>query len=182
MNVIFLDIDGVLNCELHYRSKQFTDYRDAKKQLRKDVKADRIDRDEYYKSQLCTERMGWLNDLCADTDSVVVISSTWRHGKTPEQLQEILSNSGATFKVIDKTKHFGNLRGPEIYQWIQDNSHPRFGILPSDFKSYVIIDDDSDMLIWQLPHFFQTDCYSGLTPNICYRIRRFFKSLSREKL
>ena len=40
--------------------------------------------------------------------------------------------------------------------------------------NYVIIDDDSDMLLWQANHFFQTDSYSGLTPNICYRIKRYF--------
>ena len=36
------------------------------------------------------------------------------------------------------------------------------------------VDDDGDMLLWQQHNFFQTDNYSGLTPNICYKIKRFF--------
>ena len=43
-----------------------------------------------------------------------------------------------------------------------------------DFYNYVIIDDDSDMLLNQQEHFFNTDYYSGLTHNTCYRIKRFF--------
>ena len=49
-----------------------------------------------------------------------------------------------------------------------------FGIHYYDFYRFAIIDDDSDMLLNQQFNFFQTDNYSGLTPNICYRIKRFF--------
>lgn len=172
-NIIFLDIDGVLNCQLHYESKQFKDYRDAKKQLVKDVKAEKISRMEYYQSQICKERVSWLNELCKDVEASVVISSTWRTNKTIEELQEIMDAAGGTFKIIDKTPSSDGLRGPEIYEWIEVNSEKLFNVYPSDFKRYAIIDDDSDMLLWQQPHFFQTDHYSGLTPNTCYRIKRF---------
>ena len=37
-NIIFLDVDGVLNCQIYYDTQQFKDYKEAKKQLRKDVK------------------------------------------------------------------------------------------------------------------------------------------------
>ena len=42
--LIFLDIDGVFNCQLFYQSKQFTDYKEAKKSLRKSLKAKEIER------------------------------------------------------------------------------------------------------------------------------------------
>ena len=42
--LIFLDIDGVFNCQIFYHSTQFKNYKEAKKQLRKDVKAERIER------------------------------------------------------------------------------------------------------------------------------------------
>lgn len=29
--IIFLDIDGVFNCQIFYQSKQFNDYKEAKK-------------------------------------------------------------------------------------------------------------------------------------------------------
>ena len=174
-NIIFLDVDGVFNCQLFYNTKQFTDYRDAKKSLRKSVKAKEIEQLDYYSSQICRERISWFNELCKDTDSEVVVSSTWRMGKTIEQLQEIFDYCGGTFKVISKTEHLGYERGVEISKWLKNNiKEETHGCKYFDFYRYAIIDDDSDMLLNQQDHFFQTDTYSGLTPSTCYRIKRFF--------
>lgn len=151
-NIIFLDIDGVLNCQLFYNNRP---------------------KGSYVESNICRERVGWLNELCADIKAEVVISSTWRMGKTVEELREIFKEVGATFNIIDKTPVFREdyiLRGNEIHAWIK----MQIPIFYSDYKTYAIIDDDSDMLLWQRNNFFQTDTYSGLTPNTCYRIKRFF--------
>lgn len=172
--LIFLDIDGVFNCQIFYHSQQFNDYKAAKKQLRKDVKAERIAKLDFYASQICKERIGWFNELCKDIDADVVISSTWRMGKTVEELQEIMNYAGGTFNIIGKTDHNGYERGTEISKWLKDNIKPEtHGCHYYDFHKYVIIDDDSDMLLNQKFNFFQTDNYSGLTPNTCYRIKRF---------
>ena len=87
--LIFLDVDGVFNCQIFYHSKQFQDYKEAKKTLRKSLKAKQIERMEYYSSQICRERIQWFNELCKEINAEVVVSSTWRMGKTVEQLQEI---------------------------------------------------------------------------------------------
>lgn len=172
--LIFLDIDGVFNCQLFYQSQQFADYKEAKKQLGKDVKAERIARLDYYASQICKERIGWFNELCKDIDAEVIISSTWRQGKTVEELQEIMDYCGGTFKIIDKTPYTGYERGTEISKWLHDNIELEIhGVNYYDFHKYAIIDDDSDMLLNQKFNFFQTDNYSGLTPNTCYKIKRF---------
>jgi len=173
--IYFLDIDGVFNCQLHYHSSQFKDYRDAKKTLKKQVKKKQIERLEYYKSQICTERVEMFNALCKETNALVVISSTWRMGKTVEELQEIMDYCGATFKIIDKTGRSDlRVRGPEIQEWLRKNiNEEEHGCMYFDFFKYAIIDDDSDMNLNQSPHFFQTDNYSGLTPNTCYKIKRF---------
>lgn len=172
VRLIFLDIDGVLNCELHYISKDFKNY---KKKLRKDVKSKHIERMEYYSSQICNQRILWLNDLCNSTGAKVVISSTWRKSKTLDELKDIFTYCGATFEIIDKTgTNSSGVRGVEVYEWLENNCHNLTGIHSHDFKAYVIIDDDSDMLLNQQNHFFQTDTYSGLTPSICYKITRFF--------
>jgi len=171
MRIIFLDIDGVLNCELFYKGN----YRDVKKKLKKSAKAKEIEWEEYYKGQLCSDRITWLNQLCRETNAVVVISSTWRMGKTVEELQQILGNSGATFLIVGKTPYTGYERGTEIALWLRENINPEtHGCNYYDFYDYVIIDDDSDMLLNQQEHFFKTDNYSGLTPNTCYKIKRFF--------
>lgn len=174
-NIIFLDIDGVFNCQLHYNSKQWISYRDAKKSLRKSVKKGDITDLEYYQSQICRERIGWFSELCKETNSKVVISSTWRIGKTVAYLQQIMNYCGGDFEIIGKTEHLGYERGIEISKWLKDNiNEENYGCKYFDFYRYAIIDDDSDMLLNQANHFFQTDTYSGLTPSICYRIKRFF--------
>jgi hypothetical protein len=174
--IIFLDIDGVFNCQLFYRSKQFNDYKDAKKQLRKDVKAKKIESLYYYASQICKERVEWFNQLCVELNASIVISSTWRSNKTVEELQEIFDYCGGTFKIISKTPHTGYERGTEISKWLKENIKlETHGCHYFDFYNYVIIDDDSDMLLNQRFNFFQTDNYSGLTPTICYKIKRFIK-------
>jgi len=182
-SIIFLDIDGVLNSQLFYE-EQFKHlqrfdsiplYRVVKKQLKKLVKKKEISRMEYYKSQICGKRISWLNTLCEETNSGIVLSASMRGGKTVKQLQEIFNYCGATFTIIDKTGHSeSRIRGVEIHKWLQDNCMCWFGVNHYDFYRYAIIDDDSDMLLNQQNHFFHCDNYSGLTPNTCYKIKRFF--------
>jgi len=119
--IIFLDIDGVLNCQEFYQTKTYSDYREAKKQMRKDVKKGEIDRMDYYKGQICPDRMKLLNELCKEINAVVVISSTWRSGKTITDLQGILNYCGAEFQVVGKTEQLGYQRGVEINKWMKDH-------------------------------------------------------------
>jgi hypothetical protein len=160
MNIIFLDIDGVLNCEEFYKARLKMEHQNA-----------------YPLNQICQERVGWLNELCASIGAKVVISSTWRSDGL-EVMQNLFNQLGGTFEVIDITPHLGRytVRGNEILAWIENN-YALLGKHRHEFHTYAIIDDDSDMLLWQRDHFFQTDTYSGLTPNTCYRIKRFFEKL-----
>ena len=157
MRIIFLDIDGVLNCEIFYKER---------------LKPLSII--EHPDNQICKERISWLNELCESIGAKIVLSSTWRHSGL-KYCKEVLQRNGAAFDIIDITPDLRGddmVRGNEIYKWIKDNEQLVGKYY--DYKDYVIIDDDSDMLLWQKDHFFQTDNYSGLTPNICYRIKRFF--------
>ena len=182
-NIIFLDVDGVLNCQLFYeerfkkikRNNKIPLYKVVKKQLRKLVKSKEIGTLEFYKRQMDAKRIEMLNDLCEVTDSVVVLSASMRSRWTPLQLNKIFQHCGATFTIIDKTGHSeSRIRGVEIHEWLKENCPYWFGVNYYDFHRYAIIDDDSDMLLWQQHNFFQTDNYAGLTPNTCYKIKRFF--------
>ena len=182
-HIIFLDVDGVLNCQLFYteRYKHLTQYdgipfyKTVKKYLRKLLKSKELSKMDYYKSEMCPMRMSLLNELCAETNSAVVLSASMRSGWTVEELQEIFNYCGATFNIIGKTGHCKcRVRGVEILEWLKDNCMEWFGVNYYDFHRYAIIDDDSDMLLWQQDHFFQTDNYSGLTPTTTYKIKRFF--------
>lgn len=182
-SIIFLDVDGVLNYELFYEERykhlqRFNNiplYKVVKKYLKKLVKKKEISRLDYYKSQMCPIRMQWLNELCEETNSAVVLSASMRASADVLTLNRIFQYCGATFTIIDKTGHCEDrIRGVEIYRWLKDNSMKWFGVHSHDFYRWVIIDDDSDMLLWQQDHFFHVDAYAGLTPNTCYKIKRFF--------
>lgn len=150
--LVFVDVDGVLNCQLFYERRYKGEYP--------------------INLEVCPDRMSWLNQLIENIEAKVVISSSWR--SDPDCVKK-LREYGATFDIIGLTPHLGQdcVRGNEIYKWISDNEET-VRCCVSDYKNYVIIDDDSDMLYQQRNNLFLTDFYSGLTPNTCYKIKRFF--------
>jgi len=180
--LLFLDLDGVINCQTFYeeRYKNLTKYdgvpfyKTVKKYLRKLIKTKQITKMDYYRGEMCPMRMGWLNELCAELNLGVVLSASMRAQYSVDELQTIFNECGATFTIIDKTGHCeSRIRGVEINDWLHENVEKWFDVKYYDFYKFVIIDDDSDMLLNQQYNFFQTDNYSGLTPSTCYRIKRF---------
>lgn len=158
--IIFLDFDGVLNSQLWYiRTKGNREIDD-----------------------LDTEAIGFLNTLIKNTGAKVVVSSTWRLNKTVDELQEILNRNGFKGEVLDKTKDLSVgedgdciLRGNEILQWMK--ARPEIlGCYYSDYKNYVIFDDDTDMLYWQRNNFIHTDPYVGLTPTDIYKAEKILNA------
>ena len=78
-----------------------------------------------------------LNEIVGSGRADVVISSTWRHGKTVAELQAMLVAAGFAGRVVDKTPTLapGAERGEEIAAWLADHA----------VGGYVIIDDHIDM-------------------------------------
>jgi hypothetical protein len=78
-----------------------------------------------------------LNEIVGRAEADVVVSSTWRYGKTAPELQEMLDAQGFKGHVLDKTPTGvpGANRGDEIAAWL--TGHP--------VSSYVIIDDHAAM-------------------------------------
>jgi len=147
MNILFLDIDGVLN--------RFGDENGvgATEETVDGTTLIGIDRELLTIYKTILERI----------DPIVVLSSTWR--AVPE-LCEHLRRSGVYFHdvtpVFDPARFS---RGHEIQAWLKEcASEPR----------YAIIDDDSDMLTEQKPHFFQTNGEHGLTQEIADKVVAHF--------
>lgn len=159
--LIFLDIDGVLNNQIFY-AKRKEHFQTTGVDLVEGTHA--ID----------PINMAHLNDLCGITEAKVVISSTWRLGKSVDELREIFDEAGFKGDIIGKTprlnyKETGDSveRGAEIRYWMKETANrTRHNGL---FKDYVILDDDSDMLYNQRNHFVWVDPYAGLTRNTVYK-------------
>ena len=96
-----------------------------------------------------------LNDIVASGGADVVVSSTWRHGKTVAELQQMLEAEGFAGCVLDKTPSDipGANRGEEIAAWLADHA----------VGAYVIIDDHADMGELRT-HLVQTHPAHGLQP------------------
>lgn len=86
------------------------------------------------------------------TGCEVVLSSSWKND--PEGVKNV---SERVIQLLDKTPNVGKYRGHEIEAWLND--HP-------DVTKYAILDDDSDMLVYQAPNFFKTTFRDGLTDEI----------------
>src|SRR5437667_9766915 len=78
-----------------------------------------------------------LNGIVACCDADVVVSSTWRHGKTVAELQEMLEAEGFAGRVLDTTPTGmnGASRAEEIAAWLAEHA----------VCGYVIIDDHAAM-------------------------------------
>lgn len=141
--IIFLDIDGVLN-----------NASDSDMHCHLDKSCD-------FYSKVCVDH---LNTITDKTGAKIVVSSTWRL-KTPlQELKDKLLYMGVKGEVIgvtDDLRHHHCLRGNEIHNWIQDNKE-LVNCEYYNYKSYVILDDDSDMLLWQKENFVHTNGEVGL--------------------
>jgi hypothetical protein len=149
---LFVDIDGVLNSEIFYRDRQ-AGYNNAFKM-------------EHPLSEIDMVSVGFLSMITEQTGAKVVITSTWRLGRSVKELQDMLAQCGFTGEVIGVTPvldmhHDCIVRGNEILKWMLDNRD----LVGSqfDYRHYAILDDDFDMLLSQKDNFIQIDSWCGIT-------------------
>lgn len=137
-NILFLDIDGVVNTLMIYDKPQ-------------EGSRSCIERDGYY-FELChagdkrvsnKQAVLWLSKLCTDYDLAIVITSTWLATDSYQDIAECLYNSGLSreVKVIGGIPtDFTCCRGVNIETWMKEN-----GVHTYD-HNLVILDDDTDMV------------------------------------
>ncbi len=140
MKILFLDIDGVVNCKnTSQRHRGF------------------IGIDPY---------MALLvNRIVEATGAKVVLSSTWRvleacRNEVKSQVIDFMDVTPPS--TYNKTTEHNSTRGEEIQAWLDENGYK--------VKKYAILDDDTDMLPEQLPNYFQTTWEVGLTEEIANKV------------
>lgn len=108
-----------------------------------------------------------LQKIVEETGCKIVLSSTWRKDVYAlKRLKRVFSYRGLVIHSTTPILH-NKWRGYEINQWLKDAQLDYWE--QKDCK-YAIVDDDSDMLPYQLMSFFQTDPEYGMTDTIAYRI------------
>lgn len=158
--IIFLDIDGVLAIPSCLKDGMWA---------------------------LSDQKQKLLGKILDETDAKIVLSSSWRYA-TLERTKEHMESEGFLFndKLIGVTIrayqylekgtkiHLSIPRGVEIKQWIDTHIHSDKGKnwemkkIGKDY-TYVILDDDTDMLLEQKAHFLNTNRVIGLNDDIVER-------------
>lgn len=132
MKVIFLDIDHVLN---------------TTESLKQGI-------------DLIPEKIRLISRLTSETQSKIVISSSWRYCYSISEIQNLFLNSGWNTKEIPiigmtpETKNEFICRGKQIQNFLDSRDN---------IKKYVIIDDRDDMLKHQIPFLVKTNKKRGFT-------------------
>ncbi len=143
MKILFLDIDGVLNCK--YTEERFAGY-----------------------VFVSDDKIRLLKKIIEATDAKIVLSSSWREGwfykdhvahatSTELDLFEALWDKLLEFDIelFDYTAELGH-RGLEIDAWLKGCAE--------EIEAYVILDDmDESELVPHSSHIVQTDFSLGLT-------------------
>lgn len=158
MKLIFLDIDGVLNCQAAY----------IKGECNYVTWTNHLGEKDHHQS-FCSWSKELLNELIAKTDAKIVVSSTWRHSGL-EFMKSVWAQEQMAGEIIGITPSFGSViteytvpRGCEIDYYLKENMGFRhinwskdaqqLYIDKSGIENYIILDDDSDMLYSQRNHF-----------------------------
>lgn len=158
MNILFLDMDGVVN------------------RGRDNAKPDRYPYDDewshpgskfdlFYVSPDLAER---VTQLCNDYDLHIVASSSWRKFiTTVEEYKVMLTNRFLPGdRLVGFTPNFGTPRKDEIKYFINNCEFP--------IHRYVILDDDSDARYnTKQGQFFQTSFNHGYTEAVDRKVREY---------
>lgn len=155
-NIIFLDVDGVLNCNATFEKEHppGTPILDI------------------ITSQVEEDKVLLLKEIVELMDARIVVSSTWRQGlEHLDVLTRTLARHGIA--VLDKTPtKFSAMRGVEISDWLNR--------WYDKVRFYIILDDNDEMLDEQLPYFLQTSMETGLTRGHVDSARRLFFQITAD--
>ena len=138
-SVLFLDVDGVLNCPATWKLK------DGQRGT----------------FRICPDRVKLFDTVLEQTDCRIVMSSTWRKfddhmDYLKRRVPNLKDRLHKDWRTVELPCRFSEYvpRGREINEWL--SRHP-------EVTRWAIVDDDSDMLPDQQTRFVNTSWQEGLT-------------------
>jgi hypothetical protein len=165
VNVLFLDVDGVLNSERSFLAGA----------SRLKAYEEENPNDPYWKKiTKCTidpVACEIVNRICRTCDVKIVVSSTHRmHFPDDENklslMKDYFGNLGINPElIIGWTERLHTIRGVEIEEWL--DRHP-------NVNRYVILDDSSDMMPHQMEFFVRCDGLIGVSSANYFQMMNLF--------
>lgn len=165
INVLFLDIDGVINSEMHEH---------LHKQVIVEYEGDMVEHHDSYRPDLAE----CINKLCTIYDLKIVLSSTWRKVFDIDTMRMILKDQmkidaeliDYTTKVSLDYEYFSDPhcerdprdRGMQISAWLDEKKYK--------VNKYFILDDSLDAEYGHTSQFFRVDARDGFDEN---HLRKF---------
>lgn len=156
MNVLFLDVDGVLN---DFATLLFTD------------------------GELSDEKLEMVASLCKEFDCKIVLSTSWRGGMNEDTLEcrqgsaaEIISKAlkSKGCEIVGRTRELNNGRGADIAEYISRK-------LTSADNFLILDDEDVTICPWNdirheelADHFLRTKASNGMTYEDYRKVQAFF--------
>jgi hypothetical protein len=175
LRIIFLDIDGCLNSTKTQVATGGISNPTRGADANGISKVEIIDLDKFDPITI-----DLINRLCEATNAVIVLSSSWRLGFNALEVRQMLKGIGIDPEyVLGKTASLDGIRGKEIHHFLKNleesiegrNHLVRNELILEEFSaleevkvgSYVIIDDESDMLDTQLKNFVHVNGVEGFS-------------------
>lgn len=162
VNIIFLDIDGVLN-NASFQYGTLVDLR---------IKGDifRI------LDPICVRN---FNSITSQIDVKIVISSSWRVLTPYQEVAEIFERQGvlnAKEMIFDQTpKTITGKRGEDIQRWLDKNK------IDDKVDANIVIIDDADDMLHLSDHLVQTTWDKGLEEKHVTQVLKKFEELQNRK-
>ena len=124
-NIIFLDIDGVLNSDKYFDSISNKEYINPVDRLMLDID---------------TSKVKLLLEIVGRTNAKIVITSSWRRMKLYQYIKERLVSMG--LPVVGETPFIEGRRGEEIRSYLLENRVSNYCIIDDEvFKDYKELED-----------------------------------------
>jgi len=142
--IIFLDIDGVLNCKNTFKEKK-----EERVFYNKFLEKNDFNLAKISMCDIDFEKLELLKYIVLETNAKIVISSSWKNLRFYTLIEDLLINKG--LPIIGVTPHINNRRGTEIKKYLSENQVDDFIIIDDS-----IFDDYDDELI---NHLVKTDFY-----------------------
>ena len=152
--IIFLDIDGVLNCKNTFKEKK-----EERVFYNKFLEKNDFNLAKISMCDIDFEKLELLKYIVLETNAKIVISSSWKKLRYYLLIEELLINKG--IPIIGATPYINNKRGTEIRKYLSENEVNDFIIIDDE-----IFNDYDDELI---NHLVKTDFYNeGLNEEKAY--------------